>query len=74
VDVGFESLDLRMLPLTIFLGKLIGLYCIVVALAMMAHKQSAVAAVNALINEPATLAVRRSARPRRWPRYGARPQ
>jgi hypothetical protein len=44
-----------MLPLTIFLGKFIGLYCIVVALAMMAHKQSAVAAINALIRNPPLL-------------------
>ena len=44
-----------MLPLTIFLGKLIGLYCIIVALAMMAHKQSAVATVNALIRNPPLL-------------------
>jgi hypothetical protein len=44
-----------MLPLTIFLGKFIGLYCIIVALAMMAHEQSAVAAVNALIRNPPLL-------------------
>ena len=44
-----------MLPLTIFLGKLIGLYCIIVALAMMAHKQSAIAALNALIRNPPLL-------------------
>ena len=44
-----------MSPLTIFLGKLIGLYCIIVALAMMAHKQSAVATVNALIRNPPLL-------------------
>ena len=44
-----------MLPLTIFLGKLIGLYCIIVALAMMAHKQSAVATVKALISNPPLL-------------------
>ena len=41
-----------MLPLTIFLGKLIGLYCIILALAMMRHKQSAVATMNALIRNP----------------------
>jgi len=29
--------------LTIFLGKLLGLYCVVVALAMMANKKSVVA-------------------------------
>ena len=45
-----------MLPLTAFLGKLIGLYCIIVALAMMAHKQSAVATVSALVrNAPLLL-------------------
>ena len=44
-----------MLPLTIFLGKLLGLYCIIGALAMMAHKQSAVAAINALIRNPPLL-------------------
>jgi hypothetical protein len=44
-----------MLPLTIFLGKLIGVYCIVVALALMARKQSAVAAINALIRNPPLL-------------------
>jgi hypothetical protein len=44
-----------MLPLTIFLGKLIGLYCITVALAMMARKQSAVATVKTLIRNPPLL-------------------
>ena len=44
-----------MLPLTIFLSKLIGLYCIIVALGMMAHKQSAVATVNAVIRNPPLL-------------------
>lgn len=44
-----------MFPLTIFLGKLLGLYCIILALAMMARKQSAVAAMNALIRNPPLL-------------------
>ena len=45
-----------MSPLTIFLGKLIGLYCIIVALAMMANKQSAIATVSALVrNAPLLL-------------------
>jgi len=44
-----------MLPLTIFLGKLIVLYCIIVALSMMAHKQNAVATINALIRNPPLL-------------------
>ena len=42
-------------PLTIFLAKLLGLYCIIVALAMMMRKQSAIAALNALIRNPPLL-------------------
>jgi hypothetical protein len=42
-----------MSPLTIFLGKLIGIYCIIAALALMAQKQRAVEAVNGLIRSPA---------------------
>lgn len=44
-----------MLPLTIFLGKLIGLYCVILALAMMTRKQSAVAAIGALVRTPPLL-------------------
>ena len=44
-----------MSPLTIFLAKLLGLYCIIVPLAMMTRKQSAVAAVKALISNPPLL-------------------
>ena len=47
-----------MSPLTIFLAKLLGLYCIIAALAMMTRKQSAVATVKALIaNQPLLLLV-----------------
>jgi hypothetical protein len=44
-----------MSPLTVFLAKFLGLYCIVVALAMMTRKQSAVATVKALIANPPLL-------------------
>jgi len=44
-----------MSPLTIFLAKLLGLYCIIVALAMMTRKQSAVATMKALIQNPPLL-------------------
>ena len=44
-----------MSPLTIFLTKLLGLYCIIVALAMMTRKQSAVATIKALIGNPPLL-------------------
>jgi hypothetical protein len=38
-----------MLPLTIFLAKYLGLFCIVVAVAMMVRKDQTVATVNALV-------------------------
>lgn len=41
-----------MTQLTIFLAKLIGLYCIIVALTMMSRKQAAVAAIESLIANP----------------------
>lgn len=44
-----------MSPLTVFLGKLLGLYCIILALAMMAQKRSAVATINALVRNPPVL-------------------
>ena len=44
-----------MSPLTVFLGKLIGLYCIIAALALMAHKQSTVESIKALIRNPPLL-------------------
>ena len=45
----------RVPPLTIFLAKLLGLYCIIVALAMMTRKKSAIATLNALIRDPPLL-------------------
>ena len=44
-----------MSPLTIFLAKLLGLYCIVLALAMMPRRQNAVATIKALIANPPLL-------------------
>lgn len=44
-----------MLPLTIFLAKLLGLYCIIFALAMMTRKRSAVAAIKGIIANPPLL-------------------
>ncbi len=44
-----------MSPLTVFLGKLIGLYCIIAALALMAHKRSTVESIKALIRNPPLL-------------------
>lgn len=42
---------------TAFLGRLIGLYCILVCLALAAHKQASVEAVNALIHNPASMLI-----------------
>ena len=44
-----------MSPLTIFLAKLLGLYCIILALAAMMHKASAVATITALFGNPPLL-------------------
>jgi hypothetical protein len=44
-----------MSALTIFLAKLLGLYCIIVALAMTPRKQSSVATLKALIANPPLL-------------------
>ena len=43
------------MPLTIFLGKLIRLYCIMVALALMARKRTTVTTVNVLVRNPPLL-------------------
>jgi hypothetical protein len=42
---------------TAFLAKLIGLYCVLYALSMFAHRQATVETIAALINSPATLLV-----------------
>jgi hypothetical protein len=44
-----------MSPLTIFLAKFLGLYCIIVAMAMMTRKQAAIATIKALIANPPVL-------------------
>ncbi len=44
-----------MSPLTIFLAKLLGLNCIILTLAMMTHKATAVATITALFQNPPLL-------------------
>lgn len=46
---------MRISSLTIFLAKFLGLYCIVVALAMTIRRQSTIAAIEALIRDPPLL-------------------
>ena len=41
-----------MSALTVFLGKLIGVYCLIVALTMIANRRTTVDAVNDLITDP----------------------
>jgi len=48
------NLEAPMSPLTIFLAKLLGLYCIV-ALAMMTRRESAIATMKGLIASPPLL-------------------
>jgi hypothetical protein len=43
---------LCMSALTIFLGKLLGVYCLIVAVTMLANRQTMVDAVHALIRRP----------------------
>lgn len=42
---------------TVFLSKLIGLYCLLVALSMLTHKEETVAAVNSLFHSPTVLLI-----------------
>jgi hypothetical protein len=49
------NLEAPMSPLTIFLAKLLGLYCIIVALAMMTRRESTIATMKALIANPPLL-------------------
>ncbi len=44
-----------MSQLTSYLAKLIGLYCILVALAMVTHKQATVEMVSALVHNPTAM-------------------
>ena len=46
-----------MSPRTLFLGRLIGLYCILISLSMFTHKQATVEAVTALVQNPPVLFV-----------------
>jgi hypothetical protein len=50
-----DTKRLSMSPLTIYIGKLLGLYCIAFAVAAMANKKSIVATMNALIRNPPLL-------------------
>jgi hypothetical protein len=44
-----------MSPLTMFLAKLLGLYCIILALAMLTRKENAITTVEELIRNPPLL-------------------
>jgi hypothetical protein len=44
-----------MSPRTIYLGRLIGLYCVLIALAMLSHKQATVNTMTALVHDAPVL-------------------
>jgi hypothetical protein len=44
-----------MLARTVFLSRLIGLYCVFISLSMMAHKQATVTALDDIIRNPGAL-------------------
>lgn len=44
-----------MSPRTLYLGKLLGLYCILISLSMATHKQTTVEAVTGLVHNPPLL-------------------
>jgi len=44
-----------MAPRTIYLGRLIGLYCILIALAMLSHKQATVDTISMLVHDAPVL-------------------
>lgn len=46
-----------MSPRTVFLSRLIGLYCILVTISMAAHKQATLETVTALVHDPALLMI-----------------
>jgi len=44
-----------MSPRTIYLGRLIGLYCVLIALCMISHKQATVDTMTALVHDAPVL-------------------
>jgi len=44
-----------MSPRTIYLGRLLGLYCLILAIAMMSHKQASIDIVTAMVHEASVL-------------------
>jgi vacuolar-type H+-ATPase subunit I/STV1 len=50
-------LEGTMSPRTLFLGRLIGLYCILVALSMITRRQATVETVEALLHDPSMMLI-----------------
>lgn len=44
-----------MSPRTIYLGRLLGLYCLIISIAMMSHKQATIDTVTAMVHEGSVL-------------------
>jgi putative exporter of polyketide antibiotics len=56
-DKSVIRLEGTMSPRTIFLSRLIGLYCILVALSMMTRRQATVETVTALLQNPSMMLI-----------------
>jgi hypothetical protein len=56
-DKSLIRLEETMLPRTLFLSKLIGLYCILIALSVMTHRQATVETVTVLLQNPAMMLI-----------------
>src|ERR1700732_3487834 len=56
-DKFLTRLEGTMLPRTIFLSRLIGLYCILIALSMITRRQATVETVTALLQNPSMMLI-----------------
>jgi hypothetical protein len=56
-DKSLIVLEGTMLPRTLFLSRLIGLYCILVALSMITRKQATLESVTAVLRDPSMMLV-----------------
>jgi hypothetical protein len=43
------------MTLTIFIARLVGCYCVVVALAMLARRRETIATINAMVDDPGVI-------------------
>jgi hypothetical protein len=73
-DKFLIRLEATMSSRTIFLSRLIGLYCIVIAVSMMTRRQATVETVTALLQNPSMMLIVGSNHAGRWAGDGSRAQ